>query len=80
VAVTTGFAFLGYREHQRLIEYCADSPEVEAGGDRLSCLEPYNWLAEAGFVVGGLIVVFGLATLVVTAFLRRCSSRGQTPP
>jgi hypothetical protein len=70
MAGTAGLVFLSYLEYQRVIDYCADSPEVEAGGDKFSCLEPYHWLAEAGFALGGLIVVIGLATFVLAVFLR----------
>jgi hypothetical protein len=36
-------AFLGYRVYG--LTDCSGSPEVLAGGDRFSCLEPYNWFA-----------------------------------
>ena len=70
VAGAVGLVLLGYLEYRRLIDYCEGSPEVEAGGDRFSCLEPYNWMAEAGSVLGGVIVLIGLGILVVVAFGR----------
>jgi hypothetical protein len=42
---TAVLAVLAYRLVQSQVEYCRDSPEVAAGGDRFSCLEPGNWFA-----------------------------------
>jgi hypothetical protein len=44
VAGTAGLVFLAYWEYQRLIDYCADSPEVEAGGDKPPALSRHTGL------------------------------------
>ena len=69
-AGTVLLAFVAYREYQSLVEYCSDSPEVAAGGDKLSCLEPYNWFAIQLEVLVLLVAELGLATLVLGGLVR----------
>jgi hypothetical protein len=43
-----GNALLGfavYHEYRSLASYCDGSPEVAAGGDKFSCLEPQHWFS-----------------------------------
>jgi hypothetical protein len=61
---------LAVLEYRRLVDYCEDSPEVAAGGDALSCLEPQHWLSEA--MIAGVLLLLEIALLVVLgAALRR---------
>jgi len=71
VAGTASLAFLVHREYRSLSTYCEDSPEVSAGGDRFSCLEPYHWFAIEGFAAFAIVLELGLVVLVVVAFVRR---------
>jgi hypothetical protein len=66
--------FLAVLEYRRLVDYCEDTPEVLAGGDALSCLEPQHWLSEA--VIAGVLLLLEIALLVVFgAALRRRKRR-----
>ena len=62
-------AFFAYRAYSSLIDYCEGSPEVIAGGDRFSCLEPPHWfsiqlgLLLALFVEIAVLVVMGAAVI-----------------
>lgn len=67
---TALLTFLAYRRYQSLVDYCRDSPEVEAGGDKLSCLEPGNWFAIQFELLVLLIAELGLATLVAGGLVR----------
>jgi hypothetical protein len=85
VAGTTILAFLAYRWYQSHVDYCEGSPEVVAGGDALSCLEPQHWFAlQAVFAVlllleVALVVVVGAALVHRRSkLLRRGSSTPQT--
>jgi hypothetical protein len=60
---TVVLAFLAYRLYESMVEYCEGSPEVAAGGDRFSCLEPQHWFADAVFF--GLLALLELALVVV---------------
>jgi len=62
--------FLAYRLYLSEVHYCKDSPEVSAGGDNLSCIEPGNWFANALAAAFFLLVELGLATMVVSGFFR----------
>jgi len=75
VAGTAGLAFLAYREYRSLIDYCADSPEVRAGGARFSCLEPPHWAAITVFGSFAVFLEVGLVILVFIAFVRWRSMR-----
>jgi hypothetical protein len=69
--VGTGIlAFLAYRRYQSLVDYCSDSPEVVAGGDELSCLEPYNWFAIQFEVLVLLVAELGLAIILAVGLVR----------
>jgi hypothetical protein len=71
VAGTTLLAFLAYRWYRSHVEYCEDSPEVGAGGDALSCLEPQHWFAfDVGLAVL-LLLEIGLVILVGAALVHR---------
>jgi hypothetical protein len=58
------FAFLGYREYRSLLDYCEDSPEVRAGGDSLSCLEPQHWFAIQFELLALLLLEIALVVVV----------------
>jgi uncharacterized membrane protein YedE/YeeE len=72
---TAILAFLAYREYQYHVDSCKDSPEVAAGGDKLSCLEPYNWFAIHLGVFALLLAELGLATLLAAGLFRRLKRR-----
>jgi hypothetical protein len=55
--------FLAVMEYRRLADYCEGSPEVAAGGDALSCLEPQHWSSEA--FIAGVLLLLEIALLVV---------------
>jgi hypothetical protein len=62
--IGTGFlSFLAVREYGRLVDYCEGSPEVAAGGDELSCLEPQHWFAES--VIAAVLILLEVALVVV---------------
>ena len=63
IAGTGLLLFLGALENRRLVDYCKGSPEVAAGGDSLSCLEPQHWFSET--VIAGALVLLEIALLVV---------------
>ena len=63
IAGTALLLLLAVMEYRRLVDYCEGSPEVAAGGDALSCLEPQHWFSEA--VIGGGLVLLEIALLVV---------------
>jgi hypothetical protein len=67
---TAMLMLLAYGRYRSLVDYCRDSPEVEAGGDKLSCLEPYNWFAIQFELLVLLLAQVGLAILLVAGFLR----------
>jgi hypothetical protein len=70
VAGTALLVFLVLREYRSLSTYCEGSFEVSQGGDRYSCLEPYNWFAlEVGAAVV-LVLELGLVVFVVVALVR----------
>jgi hypothetical protein len=66
---TAMLPLLAYRRYQSLVDYCRGSPEVEAGGDKLSCLEPYNWFAIQFELLVLLLAQLGLAVLLVAGLL-----------
>jgi hypothetical protein len=78
---TAILALLAYREYQYHVDYCRDSPEVRAGGDELSCLEPYNWFAIHLEALVFLAAELGLATILVGGVVRwRNSNRSKPRP
>jgi hypothetical protein len=79
VGGTVMLALLAYLEYGRLVDYCEGSPEVAAGGDSLSCLEPQHWNAEA--FIFGVLGLLELALLVVVgaAVVHARSQAGLTP-
>lgn len=77
VAGTASLAFLVVREYRSLSRYCEGSPEVSAGGDRYSCLEPYNWLA---IEVGAAFALFLELCLVVLLLVALVRWRRTRPP
>ena len=60
---TAAVAYAALRLYRSMVEYCDGSPEVAAGGDRLSCLEPQHWFADA--VAFGVLALLELALVVV---------------
>jgi hypothetical protein len=67
---TAILAFLAYRLYQSQVDYCKDSPEVSAGGDKFSCLEPQHWFANALALSFFLLIELGLATTLAVGFVR----------
>jgi hypothetical protein len=67
---TVVLAFLAYRLYQSQVDYCKDSPEVSAGGDKFSCLEPQHWAAFGFFLLVLLLAELGLATMVAGGLVR----------
>jgi hypothetical protein len=63
VAGTTLSAYLAYRGYESLVGYCEGSPEIRAGGDSLSCLEPQHWLTVTAVLL--VLVLFEVALGVV---------------
>lgn len=49
----------------RTSAYCEGSPEVAAGGDELSCLEPQHWFSES--VIAAVLILLEVAVVVVFA-------------
>jgi hypothetical protein len=76
---TAILTFLAYRRYQSLVDYCRGSPEVDAGGDKLSCLEPYNWFAIQGELLVLLSVELGLATILVVGVVHWRKQRRLKP-
>jgi hypothetical protein len=76
---TAILAILAYRRYQSLVDYCRDSPEVAAGGDKLSCLEPYNWFAIQLEVLVLLSAELGLATILVVGVVHWRKQRRLKP-
>jgi hypothetical protein len=70
-AGTTILAFLAYRWYQFHVDYCEDSPEVSAGGDALSCLEPQHWFALQAVLAVLLLLEIALAVVVGAAVVHR---------
>jgi len=60
---TPVLAFLAYRLYQSEVNACKDSPEVAAGGDKYSCLEPGNLFANALAALFLVIMELGLAAM-----------------
>lgn len=67
---TAILATLAYRLYQSQVDYCKDSPEVSAGGDKFSCLEPQHWFANALAVSFLLLIGLGLTTMVAGGLVR----------
>jgi hypothetical protein len=67
---TVLLAFVAYREYGSLVDYCSDSPEVAAGGDKFSCLEPQHWFAIQLELLVLVLAELVLATLVVGGLVR----------
>jgi hypothetical protein len=67
---TAILAFLAYRLYQSQVDYCNGSPEVEAGGDNLSCLEPQHWFAFGLALLVLLAAELGLVTMVAGGLVR----------
>jgi hypothetical protein len=70
VVGTVVLAFLAYRLYQSQVDYCKDSPEVSAGGDKFSCLEPQHWFANALAGSFLLLMELGLTTLLTGGLVR----------
>jgi hypothetical protein len=77
---TAILTFLAYRRYQSLVDYCRGSPEVEAGGDKLSCLEPYNWFAIQFELLVLLLAELGLAIVLVVGLVRWQKQRRLAKP
>jgi len=60
---TAVLAYLADRLYQSMVNYCEGSPEVAAGGDKLSCLEPQHWSANAA--IFGFLALLEVALVVV---------------
>lgn len=78
-AGTAILAFLAYRWYESHVEYCRGSPEVERGGDQLSCLEPQHWFAFDLALLVLLIVELGLAILLASSLVRWKNQRRPNP-
>jgi hypothetical protein len=72
-------AWFAHREYTNLVEFCEDSFEVQQGGDRFSCLEPYNWpwIYMEGFFV--LLLEIALLVVVGAAIVHRRGKRRPIP-
>ena len=68
---TALLAFLAYRWYQSHVDYCRDSPEVAAGGDALSCLEPGNWAAFNAAYAALLLAELGLTVFLAAGLVNR---------
>lgn len=66
-AGTALLVFLAWRWYETHVDYCKDSPEVAAGGDALSCMEPQHWMAFN--VVLGFLALVEITLVVATAFM-----------
>jgi hypothetical protein len=56
-------AVLAQRAYASMVDYCEGSPEVAAGGDELSCLEPQHWFANS--MIFGVLALLELSLIVV---------------
>jgi hypothetical protein len=68
-------AFLVYWEYRSLLDYCEGSPEVQAGGDGLSCLEPHHWFAVDAELLVLFLLECALVVVVGAAVVSRRKSR-----
>jgi hypothetical protein len=71
-------AFLAYRGYRYHVDYCEGSPEVAAGGDSLSCLEPQHW--SAALVMLSVVVLLEIALVVVVGAAVVYRRSRQVPP
>ena len=69
VTGTATLWYLAHREYQSLVEYCKGSPEVAAGGDKFSCLEPGNWFAHNLALAFLLLIELGLTVMLASGFV-----------
>ena len=73
--------FLAYRLYQSQVDYCRGSPEVAAGGDKFSCLEPQHWFADALALSFLLLIELGLAIIPAVGLVHwRKQRRLQASP
>jgi hypothetical protein len=72
-------AFFAYRGYASLRDYCEGSPEVTAGGDRFSCLEPPHWFAINMALLALLLLEIALV-VVVGAAVVHSRRRGRVTP
>jgi hypothetical protein len=72
-------AFLAYRGYRSQVDYCEGSPEVVAGGDSLSCLEPQHWFAALVVLSVLVLVELALAVVVGAAVVHWRSKRRLRP-
>jgi hypothetical protein len=79
VVGTATLAFLAYRLYQSQVDYCKDSPEVAAGGDKFSCLEPQHWFANALALSFFLLIELGLAILLAAGLVHWWKQRRRPP-
>jgi hypothetical protein len=79
VAANAFLAWFVHREYRSLVEYCKDSPEVQQGGDRFSCLEPPNWFAINVALLFLLLLEIALVTVVGAAVVHSWGKRRPTP-
>jgi hypothetical protein len=77
---TAILAILAYRLYQSQVDYCKDSFEVRAGGDKFSCLEPQHWFANALAVSFLLLMELGLAIILAGALFRWQKQRRHPVP
>jgi hypothetical protein len=78
-AGTAIVGFLAYRGYQSSVDYCIGSPEVRAGGDELSCLEPQHWFAVGFAFLVLLLAQLGLATMLAGGLVRWQKQRRLKP-
>ena len=76
IAGTAVLSFLALWEYRSLVDYCEGSREVAAGGDNLSCLEPYHWFSVAA--IAGVLLLLEVAVWIVfgAAIVRRREQHG----
>jgi len=67
---TAVIVFLAYRLYESQVDYCNDSPQVSAGGDKFSCLEPQHWFANALAASFLLLIELGLTVFLAGAAVR----------
>ena len=77
---TALLAFLAYRLYQSEVNACKDSPEVAAGGDKYSCLEPGNLFANALAALFLVFVELCLATMVAGGLVHWWKERRRVNP
>ncbi len=77
---TAVLAFLAYRLYQSEVNACKDSPEVAAGGDKYSCLEPGNLFANALAALFLVVMELGLATMVAGGLVHWWKQRRRVNP